>query len=86
MTLIFPTIQTADFLLNWQSEIRKTAIMVTVSFLRRKLDVPAATDVDEIHGRGMEAATYLLDDLRFVYGDPDADSEVGPSPSVWFLC
>ncbi|KAJ2913902.1 hypothetical protein MD484_g6518, partial [Candolleomyces efflorescens] len=70
---------TADFLLNWRSEIGKTAIMVTVSFLRRELDVPAATEVDEIHRRGVEAATYLLDDLRFVYGDPDADSEAGES-------
>ncbi|KAJ2913022.1 hypothetical protein MD484_g7398, partial [Candolleomyces efflorescens] len=70
---------TADFLLNWRSEIGRVGIMVTVAFLRQELDVAGMTNEGEINARGVEAATYLLEDLRFVYGNPDADPDTGES-------
>ncbi|KAJ2925767.1 hypothetical protein H1R20_g11326, partial [Candolleomyces eurysporus] len=67
-----------DFLLNWRSEIGKTAITVTVAIFRSELmDKIEANKGDEA---GVEAARYLLEDHRFVYGNPDAEDGESAQP------
>lgn len=73
-----------DFLLNWQSELGKTAITVTVSILQDELmeEIEAGDSVGDV--AGVEGAMFLLDDHRFVYGNPDA--KVCSCPySYWLL-
>ncbi|RXW13789.1 hypothetical protein EST38_g12065 [Candolleomyces aberdarensis] len=67
-----------DFLLNWRSEIGKTAITVTVAIFRSEL----MDKIEEGEGNeaGVEAARYLLDDHRFAYGNPDAEEDESAQP------
>ncbi|RXW11891.1 hypothetical protein EST38_g13966 [Candolleomyces aberdarensis] len=67
-----------NFLLNWRSEIGKTAITVTISTLRNELmDRIEDGEGDEA---GVAAATYLLKDYQFVYGNPDAEADESARP------
>jgi hypothetical protein len=70
--------------LNWRSELGKTAITVTVSILRDELmeEIEQGDSVGDV--AGVEGATFLLEDHRFVYGNPDAKVRICPY-SYWLL-
>lgn len=61
-----PLPQAGDFLLNWRSEIGKSALTVVVEAFQDELGPNVASDA------AIEAAQHLLEDFRFVYGKPDA--------------
>ncbi|KAF6749447.1 hypothetical protein DFP72DRAFT_913484 [Ephemerocybe angulata] len=61
---------TGQALLHWRSEIGKGAIAIVVGAFREELD----DDIARGNGAeaGVEAAELLLDELTFLYGNPDA--------------